>query len=119
MQYYWRRFLSSLQFVDGCRRDGRDVDEIRPVYLEMGIVNECTGSAYLEMGDTKIVCSVFGPRELPRSEDFSMEVVIIFSSLSSIFSFFSSYSPWPISYPLVYFLQTLQLLPSAVAAPAV
>ena len=47
---------------------------MRPVSIQSGVVCNATGSAYIEMGGTKIIGSVYGPRELSRGEDFTMEV---------------------------------------------
>ncbi len=53
--------------VDGKRLDGRAVDEIRPTTIKAGVLNRAEGSAYVEMGNTKAIAGVFGPRPLhPR-----------------------------------------------------
>ncbi|RLE50601.1 MAG: exosome complex exonuclease Rrp41 [Candidatus Methanomethylicota archaeon] len=49
---------------DGRRVDGRRLDEIRPLTLKIGFLKNADGSAYVELGRTKIVAAVFGPREL-------------------------------------------------------
>ena len=49
---------------DGKRLDGRDVKELRPIKLEVGIINNADGSAYLEWGNNKIFVAVYGPREV-------------------------------------------------------
>ena len=55
--------------VDGKRADGRAVDELRPIKIEVGILHEADGSAYIEWGGNKIICGVYGPREcIPRFE---------------------------------------------------
>ncbi|MCS7142733.1 MAG: exosome complex exonuclease Rrp41 [Aigarchaeota archaeon] len=48
---------------DGLRIDGRRVDELRPVKMEVGVLDKSDGSAYIEMGKTKIFAAVFGPKE--------------------------------------------------------
>src|SRR5688572_31137000 len=51
----------------GIRLDGRKVDEIRPMTIEAGVLHRADGSAYLEWGGNKVICAVYGPRELnPR-----------------------------------------------------
>mmetsp|Transcript_37546 Transcript_37546/g.63205 ORF Transcript_37546/g.63205 Transcript_37546/m.63205 type:complete len:254 (-) Transcript_37546:241-1002(-) len=50
----------------GKRQDGRFPEECRPLYLSLGTVPAASGSAYLEFKDTKIICSVFGPRQNTR-----------------------------------------------------
>ena len=47
---------------------------MRDVSISCGVVNGVTGSAYIEMGTTKVVCAVRGPRELNHGEEFKMEV---------------------------------------------
>jgi exosome complex component RRP41 len=48
---------------NGLRVDGRRVDELRPLKLEVGILDKANGSAYIEHGRNKILAGVFGPRE--------------------------------------------------------
>ncbi len=48
----------------GCRLDGRKADELRPVKLEVGVLPNADGSAYVEHGKNKILVGVFGPREM-------------------------------------------------------
>ncbi len=50
--------------VDGKRIDGREYDEMRSVKLEVGVLKRADGSAYIEMGDNKILVAVYGPREV-------------------------------------------------------
>jgi len=54
------------------RVDGRKAEEMRPMFIKTKVVTRAKGSAYLEVGDTKVICSVFGPREVSKREDFSM-----------------------------------------------
>ncbi len=49
---------------DGKRLDGRDTDELRPIKMEVGIIKNADGSAYLEWGNNKIFAAVYGPREV-------------------------------------------------------
>ena len=49
---------------DGKRLDGRDVNEIRPIKMEVGVIKSADGSAYLEWGNNKVFASVYGPREV-------------------------------------------------------
>jgi len=48
--------------VDGKRLDGRAPDELRPVKLKVGVLKRADGSAYIEMGENKILVAVYGPR---------------------------------------------------------
>ena len=47
----------------GRRRDGRALDEFRPLVLRTGVVSKAAGSAYLEVGNTKVMCSVFAAHQ--------------------------------------------------------
>jgi exosome complex component RRP41 len=49
---------------DGKRLDGRDKLELRPIKMEVGVLNNADGSAYLEWGNNKIFAAVYGPREV-------------------------------------------------------
>ena len=49
---------------DGKRLDGRDKHELRPIKMEVGILENADGSAYLEWGNNKIYAAVYGPREV-------------------------------------------------------
>ena len=49
---------------DGKRLDGRDKTELRPIKMEVGVVENADGSAYLEWGNNKILAAVYGPREV-------------------------------------------------------
>jgi len=46
------------------RADGRAFDELRTLKIESGVLPNADGSAYIEMGRNKILCGVFGPREM-------------------------------------------------------
>jgi len=57
----------------GDRCDGRRPEQIRPMFVKTGVVSQAKGSSYVEMSNTKIICAVYGPREVTRREDFSMQ----------------------------------------------
>jgi exosome complex component RRP41 len=48
----------------GLRLDGRKPDELRPIKIEVGVLSNADGSAYIEQGKNKILAAVFGPKEL-------------------------------------------------------
>jgi exosome complex component RRP41 len=48
----------------GFRLDGRKPDELRPIKIEVGILSNADGSAYIEQGKNKILAAAFGPREM-------------------------------------------------------
>jgi len=48
----------------GLRLDGRKPDELRALKLEVGVISNADGSAYIEQGKNKILVGVYGPREV-------------------------------------------------------
>ncbi|KND01094.1 uncharacterized protein SPPG_04185 [Spizellomyces punctatus DAOM BR117] len=60
--------LSAFTFDPEKRKDGRNIDRIRPVFMKTGVVRQANGSAYLEAGKLKVACGVYGPRQTARSK---------------------------------------------------
>ncbi len=53
--------------IDGKRLDGRTPDELRPLKIQAGLLKRADGSAYVELGENKVLVAVYGPREMhPR-----------------------------------------------------
>jgi len=51
------------------RLDGRKLNDIRPVKIEVGVLSNADGSAYIEQGKNRILAGVYGPREIhPRHQ---------------------------------------------------
>jgi exosome complex component RRP41 len=48
---------------NGLRVDGRKLDELRPIKMEVGVLDKADGSAYIEQGKNRIIAAVYGPRE--------------------------------------------------------
>ena len=48
----------------GIRCDGRKVDEPRNIMIKAGVLKNANGSAYIEFGANKILCGVYGPRDV-------------------------------------------------------
>jgi exosome complex component RRP41 len=48
----------------GRRTDGRTADELREIKINVGVVKNADGSAFVEYGKNKIVVAVYGPREV-------------------------------------------------------
>lgn len=49
---------------DGKRLDGRDKTDLRDIKMEVGVIKNADGSAFIEWGNNKIFASVYGPREV-------------------------------------------------------
>lgn len=56
--------ITSLIREDGLRLDGRGLHELRPISMRTGVLDRADGSCYLTWGNNKIICAVYGPREL-------------------------------------------------------
>ena len=48
------------------RRDGRDAGELRPVAIEPGFMRSATGSALIEQGGTRVICTASAQDGVPR-----------------------------------------------------
>ena len=48
--------------VDGKRLDGRELDQMRPVVIEVGVLKQAGGSAIFNFGDTHALAAVYGPK---------------------------------------------------------
>ncbi|KIS67451.1 uncharacterized protein UMAG_04549 [Mycosarcoma maydis] len=46
------------------RPDQRSYSQLRPIFLQTHLVPSASGSSYVEIGDLKLACSVFGPRQV-------------------------------------------------------
>ena len=81
MSLQYMNFFISVQRLlkeppKGKRQDGRSKDEHRQIFLKTGVISQARGSSYVEQGRTKVMCGVYGPREIPRRSDFSMKGVL-------------------------------------------
>ncbi|WP_135604488.1 exosome complex exonuclease Rrp41 [Methanococcoides sp. NM1] len=81
---------------NGMRLDGRRVDEIRPMTVEMGVLTRADGSCYLEWGNNKVLAAVYGPRELhPRRLQRPGEALVRYRYNMAAFSVEDRIRPGP------------------------
>ncbi|XP_039297454.1 exosome complex component MTR3 [Nilaparvata lugens] len=66
------QWLKQVVKSNGKRTDGRKHDEIRKIFLKTSVMSQAKGSAYIEVGNTKVICSAFDPREIPNNNKFSL-----------------------------------------------
>lgn len=59
-----QRLLAQGRRLDG-ERGSRD--ELRRAFMRLGVVSGAAGSAYVELGRTRVVCAVYGPRNDTRA----------------------------------------------------
>uniref|UniRef100_A0A1D1Y642 Exosome complex component RRP41 n=1 Tax=Anthurium amnicola TaxID=1678845 RepID=A0A1D1Y642_9ARAE len=63
--------------LSGFRLDGRRPTEMRHIHGEVGAVAKADGSAIFEMGNTKVVAAVYGPREIEnKSQQISKQALV-------------------------------------------
>lgn len=48
----------------GLRKDGRRAGELRGIKCHMGVFKQADGSAYVQMGNTKVLVAVYGPHQV-------------------------------------------------------
>jgi exosome complex component RRP41 len=62
---------------EGIRIDGRKLDELRPIKIQVGTLHNADGSAFVEWGANKVMAAVYGPREVhPRHLQQNNKAVI-------------------------------------------
>uniref|UniRef100_A0ACD5WPW2 Uncharacterized protein n=1 Tax=Avena sativa TaxID=4498 RepID=A0ACD5WPW2_AVESA len=64
-----RRHLA--EDADWPRADGRSFHDCRPAFMQTGPTTAASGSAYAEFGKTKVIVSVYGPRESKKAMLYS------------------------------------------------
>lgn len=86
------------KFIDenGLRLDGRKIDQIRDIKIEIGILNRADGSCYLEFGNNKIMAAVYGPREVhPRHQQKATRAIVRYKYNMASFSVEDRKRPGP------------------------
>ena len=58
---------SSIYSLARLRLDGRRWNELRRIHGQISTQSAADGSSYLEMGNTKVICTVNGPQERARA----------------------------------------------------
>ncbi|EFA74902.1 hypothetical protein PPL_11936 [Heterostelium album PN500] len=52
------------------KRTSRSDEQFRQIFMNTGIISSASGSSYIEIEQTKIICSVHGPRATHKTELF-------------------------------------------------
>ncbi len=63
--------------VDGKRLDGRMPNELRPLKIEAGVLKRADGSAYVELGENKVLAAVYGPKEMHPRHDQQPDTAVL------------------------------------------
>ncbi|MGC8571768.1 MAG: exosome complex exonuclease Rrp41 [Candidatus Micrarchaeia archaeon] len=63
--------------IDGKRIDGRDFNQLRPIKITAGVLENADGSALLKWGNNIVLAAVYGPREsMPKHSADPTKAVI-------------------------------------------
>jgi len=82
--------------TDGIRIDGRKPEELRPIKIEVGILDRADGSCYIEHGLNKVFAAVYGPREVhPRHMQKPATAIVRFRYNMASFSVEERKRPGP------------------------
>ena len=63
--------------ISGLRVDGRRPAEVRRVRSEMSVFPRADGSAILEMGTTRVLAAVHGPRAAPSRASAEHDAAVL------------------------------------------
>jgi exosome complex component RRP41 len=78
------------------RPDGRDVEDLRPIRIEAGVIPRADGSAYIEWGQNKIYAAVYGPKEcLPKHISNPYRAIVTYNYRMATFSVPERKNPKP------------------------
>jgi exosome complex component RRP41 len=81
---------------NGIRLDGRRPNELRPIKIQVGVLNRADGSCYFEFGGNKVIAAVYGPREVhPRHMQKSNSAVVRYRYNMASFSVEDRKRPGP------------------------
>lgn len=81
---------------NGKRLDGRKVDELRPIKMQVGVLSRADGSAYLEWGQNKVLVGVYGPKEaLPKHKQNPYKALVRYTYRMATFSVPDRKNPRP------------------------
>ena len=62
---------------EGLRLDGRRPHELRKIVCRMGVFKQADGSAYIEIGNTKALATVYGPHEVTNKSKILHDRVLL------------------------------------------
>ncbi|MEM7815957.1 MAG: exosome complex exonuclease Rrp41 [Candidatus Aenigmatarchaeota archaeon] len=81
---------------DFIREDGRKADELRPVFMKVGVIEQANGSAMVSLGKTTAVAAVYGPRSMhPKHKQVSDRAVLQTFYAMAPFSTYERVRPGP------------------------
>ncbi|KAG5440758.1 hypothetical protein PCK2_000194 [Pneumocystis canis] len=72
--------------LEGFRIDGRRWNELRRFSAKIGFHAHADGSSYVEQGNTKVICMVYGPIEPIKNKSIDRERIIVDISIATFSS---------------------------------
>ncbi|KAK9506348.1 hypothetical protein O3M35_008303 [Rhynocoris fuscipes] len=73
---------------ENIRSDGRKLNEHRKMYIKLGVSADCRGSCYIELGETKVIVGVHGPKEIPNIQEYTelgkLDCIIEYAPFASL-----------------------------------
>jgi exosome complex component RRP41 len=77
--------MSKFEFVspEGLRMDGRRPGELRRIEAKMGVVSKADGSALFRQGNTQVLVTIYGPKEVCKHK-FILKLHQIISNLAPL-----------------------------------
>ncbi|XP_071542730.1 uncharacterized protein Ski6 [Panulirus ornatus] len=69
---------------EGLRQDGRTPTCLRTISCRLGLYDRPNGSAYIEIGNTKVLAAVYGPREVRSVSKQQLDECVIQCQMSRI-----------------------------------
>lgn len=84
--------MSNLELLseEGFRLDGRKVNEVRRLNCRLGVFEQADGSAYVEIGNTRVLASVYGPHDTRAGRSKGSEEKAIINCQYSMATFSTS-----------------------------
>ncbi|XP_076043412.1 exosome complex component RRP41-like [Oratosquilla oratoria] len=70
--------------TEGLRQDGRTRTCLRKIDCRLGVYERPNGSGYIEMGSTKVLAAVYGPREVRSFSKQNLDECVIQCQMSRI-----------------------------------
>lgn len=84
--------MANLEFMSeqGFRIDGRKNNEVRLLKCRVGVFEQADGSAYVELGNTRVLASVYGPHDIRGSRNKASEEKALINCQYSMATFSTS-----------------------------
>lgn len=84
--------MANLEFLseEGFRVDGRKSNEVRVMRCRVGVFEQADGSAYVELGNTRVLASVSGPHDIRGNRNKALEEKAIINCQYSMATFSTS-----------------------------